>query len=405
MRILIDALAIMPGINGGAVTYVSGMVNALAETAPGDRFLVIGIAENRALFRDRANLAFRPVRIPQGRLFRLLYEQFILPLVALRWRADAVLFPGNLISLFLGEVAIPCVVTIHDASPDFYERRFPRYFPRWKGMLQKLLAQHAARHSEFVLTNSNFARLEVADYTHVPASKIRVSTPGCPQVQASETDVATLARSYGFQQPYVFMLGGSNKHKNYDATIRAFAEIKRRLNLPHHLLLAGTRGNGYDDILAARRECGVEDCVHLLGYVPSAHLSALYGGAELFLMPSLYEGFGFPVLEAMELGVPTLVANAGSLPEVAGDAAMYFDPYDVDSIAEAMGQALSDSALRGELAERGRQRSRHFDWQLTAAEILECLRLACLAPGTRPSPKKESDVVRPARPAGRASNV
>ena len=405
MRILIDALAVMPGINGGAATYISGVANALAETAPKDCFLVVGIEENRSLFREYENLTFRAVRIPHSRIVRLLYEQFALPLVALRWGADVVLFPGNLNSFFLDEVAIPSVVTIHDASPDYYARHLPRYFPRWKGILQKLLARHAARNSEYVLTNSNFARCEIVSYTGVPASKIRAHAPGCPEIQPADTDIAELQRIYGFQRPYIFMLGGSNKHKNYDRAIRAFAKVKRSLNLPHHLLLAGTRGNGYDDILSARRECDLEDCVHLLGYVPSGHLSALYRGAELFVMPSRYEGFGFPVLEAMELGVPVLASNAGSLPEVAGDAALYFDPSNVDSIAEAMGRALSDSELRLGLCDRGRQRTYQFSWHAAAAEILDCLRLACLAPGMAPPPRKEPEAVRPATTAGRATHV
>lgn len=401
MRILIDGLAVIPGINGGAATYVSGTVNALIEAAPRDQFLILSIEKNRRLFQQAENVEFRPVRTSQSRLLRLLYEQFVLPLVALRWGADVVLFPGNLISVLLNDVAIPSVVTIHDASPDFYARRFPRYFPRWKGMLQKRLACQAARHAEFVLTNSNFALSEIVEYTGVPSAKIRVFTPGCPQVQPSDADIDTLAAAYGFQRPYIFMLGGSNKHKNYDASLRAFAKVKRSLRLPHHLLLAGTRGNGFHDILNARRECGLEDCVHLLGYVPSGHLSALYRGADLFVMPSLYEGFGFPVLEAMELGVPTLVANAGSLPEVAGDAAMYFDPHNIDSIADGIGVVLSNSALRLELSVRGRQRSRQFGWQTAADGILECLRLASAAPAARIEPQP----ARPVTNAGRATNV
>lgn len=378
MRILIDALAVLPGINGGAATYVSGVVHALVEFSAGHQYLVLGTAESRSLFPpDGDNLTLRSLRLPRGRIFRLLYEQFMLPLVARKWKADVVFFPGNMSSMLLPRLGIPSTVTIHDGSPDFYARHFPGYFPRWKGRIQKYLARWAAQEAAAVLTNSSFARQEVAAYTGVAAANIQVVPPGCPRVQPPDAGLAALARHYRFGMPYLFMLGGSNKHKNYDSAVTAFVRVKRTLDLPHHLLLAGPRGNGYEDLRQTVRNLRAGDDVHLLGYVPSGHLATLYQGADLFVMPSLYEGFGFPVLEAMELGVPVLASHCASLPEVAGDAALYFDGDSVESLTEAMGLAITNPGLRRELAAKGKARAAQFVWEKTAARILECCASCC----------------------------
>lgn len=384
MRILIDALAVLPGVNGGAATYVSGLVDALSEFGAEHEFLVLGTTANRHLFpRDRKNLSFRPVRVSGSRALRLAYEQCMVPLVAREWRASAGIFPGNMSPLALRWMRIPSLVTIHDAAPAFYQRRFPGYFPEWKRVMQRFLARHAAHDASFVFTNSEFGRHEVGSYTGASSERILAVTPGCPRAQSRAVAPAALARHYGFEAPYVFMLGGSSKHKNYDSAARAFAGMKRQTGLPHHLVLAGPRGNGLKDILRAVRDTGAEHYVHLLGYVPSAHLLGLYQGAELFFMPSLYEGFGFPVLEAMDSGVPVLAARSGSLPEVGGDAVLYCDGNSVDAMADAIGSVLSDAALRAELASRGRLRARRFTWESTARQVLECCALACArVPGT-----------------------
>lgn len=142
---------------------------------------------------------------------------------------------------------------------------------------------------------------------------------------------------------------------------------------PSQLVFAGKRGWLYEEILARAQGLGLENRVIFTGYVEDADLAALYSGARLFAMPSLYEGFCFPVLEAMACGVPVACSNTSSLPEVVGDAALTFDPLDVDAIAAAMARALSDEELRATLIARGFERVERFTWEWCARQTLDVL--------------------------------
>lgn len=378
MRILIDTLSVLPGVSGGGETYIQGLVNTLSEVDRESTYLVLVTPVNQHLFVSPAeNFCFLAARIDnRSRLIRILYEQLRLPLLARRWKADLVLFPANMISLLLPWFGIPSVVILHDASPFFYGKNFPTYVSTWQVRFLKELAQYAAHHSVAVITISEFSRQEVCAYTGVPAQKVFVVPPGCPRATVRNGDVASLAHGYGVVKPYVLTVGRSNKHKNLDSFVLAFAQAKRRFHFPHDLVIAGTQGSGHRDLLSAIAAASAGEFVHMTGYVEPPDLPLLYQTADLFAMPSLYEGFGFPVLEAMQLGVPTLVSTAASLREVAGEASVYANPCDIDSMAAALGRVLTDANLRRQLAEKGRVQAAKFSWRNTALETLKVCRMA-----------------------------
>lgn len=385
MRILIDALSILPGENGGGETYVRGLLNALAEADRDNEYWVVVAPRNRDIFPVRQdNFHLHTVHINNHtRSLRVIYEQLFLPFWGARVKPSLIHFPANMMPLILPWLKIPSVVTIHDLSPMFYRRELPHYYLRWKGRVLAGLYRYAGRHASVVTTGSNFSRRELITHASVPAERIVVASPGGPRgwpvpVNGS-SDVAL--RRYGIVRPYVLTVGRTYKHKNLDSFVVAFSRAKRQFGFPHRLILAGHPGNGHDDVLRAIRAEKAEDFVQISGYVDHADLPNLYGAADLFAMPSLYEGFGFPLLEAMQLGVPTLSSNVCSLPEVGGEAAMYMDPHDIESMVAAVGQVLSDSRLRSRLSERGKVQAARASWRNLATEMLKVYQIAAASKG------------------------
>lgn len=187
----------------------------------------------------------------------------------------------------------------------------------------------------------------------------------CGQGQAP-----AMREKYGLG-PYIFFIGTLQYRKNLPRLIAAFAQVKREHQIPHKLVLAGRDGWGAELVYQAVAEHGMETEVVFPGYVPEEDLPGLYAGAALYAYPSLHEGFGIPILEAMASGTFVLTANVFSMPEVAGDAAILIDPEDTDSIADGMFQALSDRSLREELIAKGKLRAKEFTWQRTAESTVD----------------------------------
>ncbi len=380
MRILINTLGVLPGENGGVETYLRGLLRALLDADRDNSYLILGTTFNRELWPSGApNAVLHSARIDnRSRPKRVLYEQLWLPFVARRWRADLVFFPGNMISALLSTAGIPAVVTIHDAAARFYQQHFPAYYPNYGQSiwLMRRLVTFAARRSAVVMTDSQFSRDEVSAFTGVPTSKIVVVQPGCPAMTPVAQEPAVVLQKYGVSAPYILTVGRSMKHKNFDSLVCAYAQARRAFRFPHHLVIAGPPGLAQQDVVSAIQQHGAEELVHLTGYLPPGELPVFYQNAALFVMPSLYEGFGFPVLEAMQVGVPTLLSDAASLPEVGGQAAEYFNPLSVSGMAEALGRVLGDQNLQRRLAADGRLQAARFSWRKSAAETLQAWRLA-----------------------------
>ena len=182
---------------------------------------------------------------------------------------------------------------------------------------------------------------------------------------------AGVREQHSLERPYVLVTGTLEPRKNLPRAIEAFASLAAELRDAHDLVLVGARGWAADDTFAS--VAAHSDRVHTLGFVPDDELRCLYAEATVFLYPSLYEGFGLPVLEAMLAGVPVLTSNTSSLPEVGGDAAAYADPLDVDSIRDGLTELLSDPHRRAAMAERGRARAAGFTWRSTAERTVALL--------------------------------
>lgn len=268
----------------------------------------------------------------------------------------------------------PTVVSVHDVS---YEAH-PEFFPAAMRARMRLLVPRAVRTAAAVITISEFSRREIVERYRVDPARVVVTPlaagPGFRPLDAG--DVAERLARIGIEGPYVLAVGNVQPRKNLGRLLEAFAALRRRVDLPHRLVLVGRRAYRGDAILARQEALGIARHVVATGYVADDDLVALYNGADAFVYPSLYEGFGLPVLEAMACGAPVITSGTTALPEVAGDAAELVDPRSVDELAAALGRVLADPARRADLRDRGLRRARRFSWRRLAEQTLAAYKRA-----------------------------
>ncbi|MDQ7030045.1 MAG: glycosyltransferase family 1 protein [Ardenticatenia bacterium] len=188
-------------------------------------------------------------------------------------------------------------------------------------------------------------------------------------------------RRYHLPPRFVLYVGTLEPRKNLVRLVKAFARVRADADLPHHLVLVGQRGWKDVPLFAAIENLGVSDVVHVVGYVPTPDVVALYNLAELFVFPSVYEGFGLPIVEAMACGTPVLTSAVGAMAEIAGGAAELVNPLDVGELADALHCLLTDRNRRRELRRRGLRRAAEFSWRRTAEETAAIYRLVLASSG------------------------
>ena len=262
--------------------------------------------------------------------------------------------------------AVPLVLTVHDLALV----RFPEL---GTPALRRLLAAlpRAVRAARRVIADSEATARDLRALLDVPAAAIRVIHLGCAErfrpLPDSPHRRAVLA-GYGITAPYVLHVGTIEPRKNLPALVRAFTRLRATRDLPHRLVLAGARGWGDAALQRALAASGIEGLIDVVGAIAPDDLPAVYSAADLFVYPSLYEGFGLPVVEAMACGVPVVTSTSGALPEIAGDAARSVDPRDEGQLVAVLGELLDDSVQSRVLAERGRARAARFTWERCARE-------------------------------------
>ncbi|WP_254512549.1 glycosyltransferase family 4 protein [Anatilimnocola floriformis] len=258
------------------------------------------------------------------------------------------------------------VVTIHDTAFVDQAECFSKMFAAW----YQWLVPRLARRVERIITVSEFSKQRIIDVCRVPEEKVEVILSGVgPQFQPQSAEMLQRARKeLKLPERYVLCVCSLEPRKNLRRLLEAWNKMPARpANL--HLVLAGAKGNVFHDLEFDAAPANVQ----LAGYVTDDLLPALYAGAEFFAFPSLYEGFGLPVLEAMASGTPVVCSNSTSLPEVAGDAAVLVDPMHIESIAAGLQQLADDSTLRAKLRERGLARAQNFRWETAAKQTWDVL--------------------------------
>jgi glycosyltransferase involved in cell wall biosynthesis len=297
-----------------------------------------------------------------------------LPLRLRRLGVDV--YHGPAVFLPLIKLGYRTVVTIHDLVSFL----FPETVPRKYALYMRLMTRLAVRSADRIIAVSGSTRDDLTRILRVPEEKVVVIHEAVAPEFAAGGDPAVVTdvmRRYDLRRPYCLFVGNLEPRKNLSRLIEAFGRLRARRaaaaaagGRPLQLVLVGTRGWLYSSIFATVATQGAPPDIVFTGYVPARDLPALYAGAECFVFPSLYEGFGLPVLEAMAAGTPVVASRVGAIPEVAGDAALLVDARRPDELAAAIEAVVGDPALRERLASRGRARAKLFTWEAVARQTL-----------------------------------
>ncbi|MFN3981526.1 MAG: glycosyltransferase family 4 protein [Caldilinea sp.] len=259
----------------------------------------------------------------------------------------------------------PTVLTVHDL---IFER-YPQHHTRRNVWFLKVGMRLFTRVATAIIAVSQHTRRDLIELYGVSPAKIHVIYEGIDPVfrPAPPADVARVAMHYTLDRPYLLMVGTLEPRKNHAAALHALAKLKAE-GQPHRLVIAGGRGWLFEPIHRLVDELQLSNDVLFTGYAPAEDLPPLYTGAACVLLPSLYEGFGFPALEAMACAAPVVCSNVSSLPEVVGDAALLVPPHDIDALAEAIRLVITQPALAAEMRRRGQVQAARFRWDHCAAE-------------------------------------
>jgi glycosyltransferase involved in cell wall biosynthesis len=294
-------------------------------------------------------------------------EHVSIPLALRRIRADLFHAPHYVLPFF---TPCPVVVTVHDVI----HLLFPQYLPsRFASHYARIMIGRALEKAKLVMTVSKASKRDLLGFFDVDESKILVIPNGLDPTMASELgpeEIERVRRRFQLTGRNALFVGNIKPHKNVERLIAAFARLREDGRFSDlTLIVVGDEISKYPSLRRAVERHRIRSHVRFFGFVPEMTLVALYRAADLFVFPSLYEGFGFPPLEAMANGTPVITSKISSLPEVVGDAAITVDPYNVDEIADAMKTVLTDAALRDRLIASGRQRARLFSWETAVSQI------------------------------------
>lgn len=372
MRICIDARNLISLERmGGTGEYLQNLLINLAKIdIENEYILFLNYIRNKhhMAIKDyvKGNFNAKVCRIP-WQFVRSLFEQVYLPIELLVGRVD--IFHGT-------DFMIPrqlfgkSVVTIHDLMylnyPEFIE-------PEWVESYKRNV-KWSLKRAGLIIVESNFVKGDILKNFNISKDKIRVIYNGIGEgfMVLKESPRAYITKKYGIKYPYILFVGTLEPKKNLVRLVEAFYQLLRSRPKRFNLVLAGGEGclNYRDKIEQKVKELNLNEEVILTGYIQDEDLPMLYNCAELFVFPSIFEGFGIPPLEAMASGIPVVASNAASLPEVIGDAGILVDPFDTKAITEAISSCLSNYKLRKTLIRKGLARARLFSWEAAARQTL-----------------------------------
>ncbi|MFL7839095.1 MAG: glycosyltransferase family 4 protein [Candidatus Promineifilaceae bacterium] len=363
---------------GGIGRYTRELVRALVDLDSQNSYTLFSaripserLKNNQPLLdslTSQSKITYRPAPLVEHWLYRLWYRlRLPVPVQLFSGRLDLFHSPDFVLPPISGD--IPTLLTVHDLSFIHFPDTFP---PVLVNYLNRVVPWSVSR-AAHVLADSNSTKMDLMEQWAVPEDKITVLYSGVNQDYQPVKDPLLLDKVKKIYDlgdaPYLLSVGTIQPRKNYQMLIQAFASIAG--SYPHNLFIAGGKGWLEDNMMAEAARQGIADRVRFLGFIADEHLPALYSAASLFLFPSLYEGFGLPVLEAMACGVPAVISNSSSLPEVGGEAALHLDPRQPEAWSEGMDRVLSDPGLAAAMVDAGFEQVQRFSWEKSAQELLD----------------------------------
>lgn len=363
MRIGINALYLIPGAVGGTEVYLRSLLAALAEIDRENTYVIFTNQETGGdLVPNQPNFEWAPAPVRAVfRPFRILWEQFLLPLSLLEHRIDVLLNPG-----FTGPVLAPCeqVTVFHDLQ----HKRHPEYFRWFELPFWRLFLYLSAMRSRHLIAVSRATRSDLLAYYRLRPSKVRVVRHG---VDPQMFEIGRRRNGKNLER-YLLCVSTLHAHKNLNRLVSAFRRL-HNLKPDFRLILAGCRGFYADELERQVKALGLEQAVEITGWVERRKLYELFERAWAFVYPSSFEGFGMPVTEALAAGVPTACSAIEPLISLSGQAALHFDPDDEDALFEALLRLSTDEELRRWLSAKGPVQAAQYSWKEAARKTLDVL--------------------------------
>ncbi len=398
---------LLPREMGGAGDYVYNLVHALAGVDEQNEYLILLRHVNRDAFAvlNRPNFHGVVLESPLARptagpgrvllpwlmrhlalakalrdLFQALQTRLGYDLVGEieRLEPDLVHFPQSVMDPLT--LSLPCVLTLHDIQQEYH----PEFFTVQELRFRRSTYKPSAEKASLIITDAEFTRQTLIEKYQVPAIKVHSIFMGVDHTvfrpDHSRQGLQRLGEKHRLPEQFAFYPANTWPHKNHVRLVRAWALLRRRASVNCPLVLTGKAREGHRNFLAEVERLGLQREVFFLGYVPRQEMPLLYAAASFLIFPSLFEGFGLPVLEAMASGCPVACSDLTTLPEIAGGAALLFDPYSEEEIAKAARQLIEDEDTWQALRQRGLERAREFSWEKTARETLQVYYKAVRAP-------------------------
>jgi glycosyltransferase involved in cell wall biosynthesis len=371
VRVGIDARFITRQPRRGIGNYSLNLVAELVKLKPdAEFFLYISVADAEGLLPSAANVTVCRLPMPAYPF----WEQVALPYAAARDRLDILHCLGNTAPVVMpGSVHL--VLSLMDVmflqTGDFVPTPTNQYQALGR-IYRRTVAPRCARAADQVITISEFSRRDILHFIPgLDPSRVHVTHLSCDAVFGASPNHPKQDRlPDASSPPYIFALGANDPRKNTLRLVNAYLALLRNNRLEHNLVISGYSGWERSESYQVVKDAGATDRVRFLSYVGIDELAALYRNAAFFVYPSLYEGFGIPLLEAFSSGCPVLASNLTSIPEVGGDAAIYFNPLSEEEISQAMYKLIHDRELGQSLVQRGYARAREFSWTETARQTV-----------------------------------
>lgn len=301
-------------------------------------------------------------------ILNILWHSFILPFLLIKYKADVLHLPWHSAALLIKTK--PTIITIHDLT----EYRLATHYSKSRMIYRKLMIPISARLADMIIAVSEYTKQDIVKYLKVNPKKVKV-VYNAPKSIYKPVDrrkaQSYLADKYNIGSPFILYVGQiQHPNKNLIPLLHAFKSISDRFPM-HKLVLVGKKHHTGEPVYKTVTDLNLSDKIVFTGYVPDEDLPYFYNSAEVFVYPSLFEGFGIPVVEAMACGCPVITSNTGALPEIAGDAATLVDPSNAFAIGMAIRNILNKPEKREELCRRTVERAKNFSWRKSTEQITE----------------------------------
>lgn len=365
MKIGLNLLFVNSKLFGGSVTYAKALIENLSKIDTENQYYIF-LNKDAYDFDFNYGPNFQKVLIPfhfRNVIFRYFWEQFIFPFYLFKYKLDILHSLG-----YIGPMYPP--VKKHIASIlDLNYIGHKQYMSKFRRLSLSFFIPLMAKRADHIITISEFSKNDIHKYLNIPLSKITVThLAGRPRTEIDAAQLNEVRQQYGIKKNYIVSFSSTQLHKNIERLIKAFAKIKDQID--HDLVLVGylPAGSTWEQLISAEN---LKERVIITGFVPHNHVMPLLAGAKLFVFPSLYEGFGLPLLDAQSAGVPVISSNAGSLPEVGGPNVTYFDPHSIDDMAAKMLTAANPEKNNTDAINHGYENITKFSWEKTAADTFK----------------------------------